>query len=163
MRACYAVVLGSALGLLHAQTITKPVRVTVTVKDSTGAVIPKADVALAEVSRDVATRSQVVTRNVTSAEGEASFDLAQGQYELIVTAVGFSQLHRPIEVSGPTSQGVMAVLNVSMCGPCLDVTPNEPVALERSEALTQLIPAAALPQLTLSPRSSRRSRTNRAD
>ena len=163
--ACCVIMLAFALAPVHAQTTEKPVRVTVTVKDQSGAVIPNAQVVITEMVHFEAPYVQVMRpaveiRGLTSAAGEAQFSLPPGKYEYSVVAFAFKPVRMPLEVTGGNDQRVAVVLELGFfSGPVL-VAP-EWLALIPSEALMELIPEVTQPELTLPSRSWRKSRTRR--
>jgi len=162
-RAWYGLVLAFMLAGGHAQTTQEPTRVTVTVKDRSGAVIPNAQILitkLLEAPHVQVMRPAVEIRGLTSAAGEAQFSLPPGKYEYSVVAFAFKPVRMPLEVTGGNDQRVAVVLELGFfSGPVL-VAP-EWLALIPSEALMELIPEVTQPELTLPSRSWRKSRTRR--
>lgn len=115
---CLAIATGG-LGL-GAQT-AREVSLTIRVTDVTGAVIPRAHVALV---RDETTKISVEA--LTDENGYAGLSVRPGSYRLSVVSPGFFDWHEQIDVGDAAPQKIQVKLTVGSCppGPCVTVGPE---------------------------------------
>jgi hypothetical protein len=120
-----------------------------TVTDSSGAVIPNAQVAILDVSTGV-------TRTVTT--GGAGFytapNLLPGIYEIRATAPGFStQVHRGITLTVGAEQALDIKMQVGQVSQTVEVTTEAPTVELTSSTLSAVVNATTVRELPLNGRS----------
>src|SRR5574340_1108016 len=110
-------------------------RITGTVKDSSGAVVPGVGVVVRNVETGQATTAQTSQSGVYS----ISF-LNPGQYELSCEQAGFKKFVRAgIVLETSTTSTVDVVLNVGQISDVINVTASAPLLESESGALGQLV------------------------
>jgi hypothetical protein len=121
-----AVLLGTCLAMamgglgLGAQT-AREVSLTIRVTDVTGAVVPRAHIALI---RDETTKIWVEAE--TDENGYAGLLVKPGSYRFSVASPGFFDWHEQIDVGDSAAQKIQVKLTVGSCppGPCVIVGPE---------------------------------------
>ena len=133
-------------GVVHAQaTGTVAGRVT----DTTGGVVPGADVTLANKATGASSRA------VTDANGEFAFrDTMPGRYRLRTSCTGFKTDIRDLEVAGATPVRVEIPIDVSNVVEWTHIDDSEPPRIEAYHtALGLVLPARDLVELPLNGRN----------
>ena len=120
-----------------------------TVTDSSGAVIPNAQVAITDVATGV-------TRTVSS--GDAGLysapNLLPGTYEIRVTAMGFStQVRKGITLTVGAQQGLDIKMQVGQVSQTVEVTTEAPTVELTSSTLNAVVNATTVRELPLNGRS----------
>jgi hypothetical protein len=133
----------SCISQAHPQTST----ITGTVTDTTGAVIPKAKVAL-EINNGP------VLQTIADATGRFALETAPGEYVLTVSAEAFYISKKTIHLTAATPTVEDIRLEIVTCGPCLTVEPR-PVLETINDPLTLLLPLSPLPPYKVPTRNSK--------
>jgi hypothetical protein len=141
-----------ALAILGATQVYAQVagaRLTGTVKDSSGAIIPNAQVAITDMATSV-------TRNVSS--GGAGLytapNLLPGNYEIRVTATGFGTLvQKGITLTVGAEQVLDIIMQVGQLSQTIEVTSEAPTVELTSSAISDVVNSSTVRELPLNGRS----------
>ena len=149
-------VLPAVLGLIICITFTNQARAQVagasltgTVKDSSGAIIPNAQVSITDVATGV-----VRTVSTDNAGLYTAPNLLPGDYEIKVTASGFStQIQKGITLTVGTQQLLDIALRVGQVNQTVEVTSEAPTVELTSSTLSAQVNATTVRELPLNGRS----------
>jgi hypothetical protein len=145
----FAIVAISILGTGQAYAQVAGATLTGTVKDSSGAIIPNAQVAITEVATGV-------TRTVSpgSAGLYTAPNLLPGAYEIRVTATGFStQLHKGVTLTVGAEQVLDFTMKVGQVSQTVEVTTEAPTVELTSSELGATVNSTTVRELPLNGRS----------
>ncbi|NYF90693.1 carboxypeptidase-like regulatory domain-containing protein [Tunturiibacter empetritectus] len=132
-------------GQAHAQTAS----IVGTVKDVTGASIPKADIRL---EMPGIPRLQTVA----DTDGQFTVEGVPGDYMLKVSSQGFESYYQLVHLTPAAPTTMQVALSVaSFSGPVVDVTPLPQIELLNA-SLTSTLPLSPLPPLKLHSRRSKK-------
>src|SRR5579872_603343 len=145
----FVILIFGILGSAQAYAQVAGASITGTVKDSSGAIIPNAQVSITDVATGV-------VRNVsTDAAGLYSApNLLPGTYEVRVTATGFSTaIQKGITLTVGTQQSLPITLQVGQVSQTVEVTTEAPTVELTSSTLSAQVTGATVRELPLNGRS----------
>src|SRR6202165_4579706 len=145
----FVILIIGILGSAQAYAQVAGASITGTVKDSSGAIIPNAQVSITDVATGV-------VRNVsTDAAGLYSApNLLPGTYEVRVTATGFSTaIQKGITLTVGTQQSLPITLQVGQVSQTVEVTTEAPTVELTSSTLSAQVTGATVRELPLNGRS----------
>src|ERR1700694_4564906 len=145
----FVILIIGILGSAQAYAQVAGASITGTVKDSSGAIIPNAQVSITDVATGV-------VRNVsTDAAGLYSApNLLPGTYEVRVTATGFSTaIQKGITLTVGTQQSLPITLQVGQVSQTVEVTTEAPTVELTSSTLSAQVTSTTVRELPLNGRS----------